>query len=202
MPLVALSGLALIGIVAAVLVALGFVAAIVALSLRGRPEPEPDIPPAMAPGPADEQLERRNLEKVMGWGVVFVLFFSAWIPVLWLREPQVNVDDEIELAERRVERGHRWFADFSEENPLGFGCARCHGAEAEGGVVPFTQPDTGEVVDYPVPSLNDVCSRLTIEGPNQIRDTIMQGREGTPMPSWSVRFAGPMNDQQIQDLFV
>ncbi len=28
----------------------------------------------------------------------------------------------------------------------------------------------------------------------------MQGREGTPMPSWSVRFAGPMNDQQIQDI--
>ncbi|HYH28272.1 MAG TPA: hypothetical protein VEA19_05810, partial [Actinomycetota bacterium] len=33
-----------------------------------------------------------------------------------------------------------------------------------------------------------------------IRDTIMQGREGTPMPSWSIRFEGPMNDQQIQDL--
>jgi hypothetical protein len=45
--------------------------------------------------------------------------------------------------------------------------------------------------------LNDVCTRLTVE---EIRATIEQGREGTPMPSWSVKFAGPMNDQQISDL--
>jgi hypothetical protein len=28
----------------------------------------------------------------------------------------------------------------------------------------------------------------------------MQGRTGTDMPSWSVRFAGALDDQQIQDL--
>ena len=39
-----------------------------------------------------------------------------------------------------------------------------------------------------------------IQAFEDIQTTIMEGREGTPMPSWSVRFAGPMNDQQIQDL--
>jgi hypothetical protein len=39
-----------------------------------------------------------------------------------------------------------------------------------------------------------------IKSITDIRNTIMQGRSGTPMPSWSVQFAGPMNDQQIEDL--
>jgi hypothetical protein len=69
--------------------------------------------------------------------------------------------------------------------------------------VPFTNSQTGEFTpNYPVPALNDVCARLPIEHPDDadIRETIMEGREGTPMPSWSVRFEGPMNDQQITDL--
>lgn len=192
--MVALSGPATIGLIAASLAAAAFVGAAILLVLRRRGPAKPDIPSAMGPGPADEVLERRHLEKVMGWGIVFVLFFAAWIPVVWLLEPSTNVDDEIELVDRGVERGSRWFALATEENPTGFSCARCHGVTAQGGEVAF------QGTAYPVPSLIDVCGRLTIEGSGQIRETIMQGRDGTPMPSWSVRFEGPMNDQQIQDL--
>ncbi|MGH2740852.1 MAG: c-type cytochrome [Actinomycetota bacterium] len=192
--LVELSGPAIIGLFVAGVAALAFVGAVVLLVLRRRGPAKPDIPPAMSPGPADEVLERRHLEKVMGWGIVFVLFFAAWIPVVWILEPSTNVDDEIELVDRGVERGSRWFALADEENPTGFSCARCHGVNAQGGEVAF------QGAAYPVPALVDVCGRLTIEGAGQIRETIMQGREGTPMPSWSVRFEGPMNDQQIQDL--
>ncbi len=182
------------------MVGLAFVAGLVALAIRRRGEAGPDIPPGMRPGPADEVLERRQLEKVMGWSVVFVLFFAAWLPILWLREPEQNVDDEIELIARSQERGGRWFQVSSEENPTGFGCARCHGEQAQGGTVPFTTAEGEFTPDYRVPSLVDVCGRLTVEGTGQIRETIQQGRQGTPMPSWSVRYAGPMNDQQIQDL--
>jgi mono/diheme cytochrome c family protein len=121
------------------------------------------------------------------------------VGITWFNEPSVNVADAEELLARQEERGARWFQEANEENPTGFGCARCHGQQAEGGQVPFTQ-ENGETVLYPVPSLTDVCGRLTLEGAGQIRETIQQGREGTPMPSWSVRYAGPMNDQQIQDL--
>lgn len=182
------------------MVGLAFVAGLVALAIRRRGEAGPDIPPGMRPGPADEVLERRQLEKVMGWSVVFVLFFAAWLPILWLREPEQNVDDEIELIARSQERGGRWFQVSSEENPTGFSCARCHGEQAQGGTVPFTTAEGEFTPDYRVPSLVDVCGRLTVEGTGQIRETIQQGRQGTPMPSWSVRYAGPMNDQQIQDL--
>ena len=201
---VALSGAATLALVLGAIVALAFVGGLVALTLRGRDRRAPDIPPGMKPGPSDEILERRQLEKMRGWGIVVTLVFVVWLPVLWLREPAQNVDDEIELIARSAERGERWFEVTSEENPTGFGCARCHGEAGQGGqVIPFTNAE-GEQVEVQPPPLNTVCDHLPIDaatpGDPSIRQTIEQGRPGTPMPSWSVRYAGPMNDQQIQDL--
>ena len=205
-PLLGLSAIAIVALVAAVAIGVAFVGGVIWVSLRGK-EGKPDIPAGMRPGPADETLERRMTERHVGWSLVFVLFFSAWLPIYWLKEPTTNVHEEVTRVEEATERGARWFALSNEENPTGFGCARCHGPEAEGGTTSFTN-DAGETIpEYPVPSLVDVCGRLPIETVEAdgvttvgIRDTIMQGREGTPMPSWSVRFQGPMNDQQIQDL--
>jgi mono/diheme cytochrome c family protein len=197
--LLALSTPATIALIAGIVIALAFVGGLIALAARRRGERGPDIPPGMRPGPPDAVLERRHIDRTMAWGVGFMLLIAPWLAVIWLGEPSQNVEDEIELISRSTERGGRWFQVSSEENPTGFGCARCHGQEAQGGTTPFTQPN-GETVEYPVPSLSDVCSRLTIEDPGGIRQTIEEGREGTPMPSWSIRFAGPMNDQQIQDL--
>ena len=199
----ALSTAATLALIAAVVIGLAFVAGLIVLALRRRGDQGPDIPPGMSPGPADEVLERRHVERIMGWGILFVAITAIWLPVLWLREPDQNVSDAVELVDRAAERGESWFALTSEENPTGFGCARCHGDEAQGGSVPFTNSETGEFIpNYPVPALNNVCARLPIDDPEEvdIKETIMEGREGTPMPSWSVRFEGPMNDQQIQDL--
>jgi mono/diheme cytochrome c family protein len=199
----ALSTTATLALIAAVAVGLAFAGGLVMLSLRRRGD-QPDIPHGMRPGPADEVLERRHVERTMAWGVVFMAIIAVSVAWVWLREPDQNVDDAIELVVRAEERGERWFGVADEANPTGFGCARCHGPEAEGGSIPFLNAVTGEFNPaYPVPPLNNVCARLTvadIDEPTNIRDTIMQGREGTPMPSWSVRFAGPMNDQQVQDL--
>jgi hypothetical protein len=85
--LLALSTPVTIALVAGVLVGLGFVAWLIALTLRKRGGRGPDIPPGMRPGPSDEVLERRQREKVMGWGVLFVLLSAIWLPALWLGEP-------------------------------------------------------------------------------------------------------------------
>jgi mono/diheme cytochrome c family protein len=202
--LLALSTVATLALIAGVIVGLAFVTGLIVMTLRRRGEAGPDIPPGMSPGPSDQVLERRHVERIMGWGIIFVVITAVWLPVIWLREPDQNVADAVELMDRAAARGEEWFALTSEENPTGFACARCHGPNAEGGSVPFTNSQTGEFIpNYPVPALNDVCARLPIEDSEtqlDIRDTIMQGREGTPMPSWSVRFEGPMNDQQITDL--
>ncbi|HEX2030035.1 MAG TPA: c-type cytochrome [Actinomycetota bacterium] len=196
----ALSTVTTIALVAGILVGLAFVGGFVAVAMRRRPPTGPDIPPGMKPGPADEVLERPHLERVMGWGVAFTLVFAVAVAVVFLNEPAQNRADAVDLIEKSVHRGELWFQVTTEENPTGFGCEQCHGSEGRGGQqIRFTPPDGPGVFVEP-PPLNNVCTRLTIEGPGQIRETIMQGREGTAMPSWSVRFAGAMNDQQIQDL--
>ncbi|HEX8099385.1 MAG TPA: c-type cytochrome, partial [Actinomycetota bacterium] len=86
-----------------------------------------------------------------------------------------------------------------EENQLGFNCERCHGPGLHGGQNFYN----GSIV--PVPNLTTVCGgeaygHPLIKGLDDIINTIAQGREGTDMPSWSVRYAGAMNDLQIQDL--
>jgi mono/diheme cytochrome c family protein len=160
----------------------------------------------MKPGPADEVLERSLFERLLGWNVLFVAFFALWLPVLWLLEPSQNVADELDLVERSVARGRQWFLPSSPENPFGYGCANCHGMNAEGGTTRFNAPDGEVIPNYPVPPLNNVCGgpntgHPQIKSIEDIRTTIMEGRQPeTPMPSWSVRFAGPMSDQQIEDL--
>jgi mono/diheme cytochrome c family protein len=158
---------------------------------RRRPSDVPDIPPAMQPGPSDTDLEKPNLERLQGWGLLLIVFFVVWIPLTWLFEPDTNRDDEAEFTTLSIERGERGVELFTEENPGGVGCVQCHGPELQGGQNRFQ----GNVVA--VPALNNVCSRLTTE---QIVQTVEEGREGTDMPSWSIRFAGSLNDQQIQEI--
>jgi mono/diheme cytochrome c family protein len=205
MPIVAaLSGLAIIALVVGALIGLAFVGGVIWLSLRGK-EARLDVPPGMRPGPADETLERRMIVRHGGWSMLFVLFFATWLPIYWLAEPTTNVSEAVDFVDRSVERGGRWFAVATTENPTGFGCARCHGANAQGGTTSFTSPDGETIPDYAVPKLVDVCGgpntgHPLIKSLDDVRDTIMEGRPDTPMPSWSIRFQGPMNDQQIQDL--
>ena len=200
-----ISAIATFALVLGLLIGLAFVGGLIAVTIRRRGAGSPDIPPGMRPGPADEVLERRHVDRALAWGIVFVAIMAVWLPILWIVEPGTNVADARDLIEQSAERGHMWYEVASGEHPTGFGCARCHGEEAEGGSVPFTTPTGESVPNYAVPPLIDVCGgakygHAQITTFEDIRDTIMQGREGTPMPSWSVRFAGPMNDHQIQDL--
>ena len=175
-------------------------AGIASLILRGRRRRGgADIPPVMRPGPSDADLETPLLQKLQGWGVVLVAFFVIWIPIVWLQEPDQNLTQERALLTDSIARGAREVQLFSEDNQLGVGCVRCHGPELRGGtVIPNgTNPTTGQPqYGYPL-NLTTVCSRLT---PDEIRTTIEQGRIAQGMPSWSIRFAGALDDQQITDL--
>ena len=190
--MIAFSGQTLLAF-GAVLVVLLVVGAMTVRRMRGaRTSDVPDLPAAMAPGPSDADLERPLLEKLQAWAMVFFVFFSVWIPVYWLIEPSQNVSDERFQSEEALERGRMTTEEFEEGvNELGFGCIRCHGDGLTGGVNFFEN----EFVK--VPNLTDVCGRLTFE---QIAETIRDGRPNSDMPSWSIRTAGPLDDQQINDL--
>ena len=172
------------------------------LVLRGRTKPEvPDIPRAMRPGPSDPDLETPLLTKLQGWGVLLIVFFVIWVPIVWLFEPGQNLDQERSLLTDSIARGASDVQLFSEENQGGIGCVRCHGQGLVGSKILNTVTNT----IIPTPNLTTVCGgpwtgHPAIHGLDDIYTTIQEGRAGTPMPSWSIRFAGALDDQQINDI--
>jgi mono/diheme cytochrome c family protein len=171
-----------------------------ALYLRGRSKEQAhDIPRGMRPGPSDAALETPLLQKLMGWGVVLVAFFALWIPFTWLREPSANQQQEELLKTQAIDRGHAATLLYSEENQLGVGCVRCHGPELRGGVIP-----AGDGYAYP-PDLTNICAgnlgtpaHNAIASIDDIYQVIYEGRG--VMPSWSIRYQGALDDQQINDI--
>ncbi len=194
----AFSGKSILAFLAVAVVLLAI--AVTPLVLGRRRADRPDIPPAMSPGPADEPLEKGNLEKLQAWALLCVVLFAIVIPILWLREPGQNLTDEVASNRDAAERGKLTTEQFvSGVNPFGFACVRCHGNDLTGGVNFFN----GNFVK--VPDLTTVCGgskfgHALITKLDDVRNTIMQGRANTDMPSWSVRFTGPMDDQQINDI--
>jgi mono/diheme cytochrome c family protein len=181
-----------IGIPLAILLLVGVTVAIFGARQRSV---STGIPPSRRPGPTDQALEGRTLERYQFWGALLTVFLAVLFPVLYLREPtkQANAAESM-LAESR-HRGQETFGQF---------CARCHGANATGGVVkrfkPPGQPDA-KPADFPAPDLTKIHERHPGERVADVAwDTIHQGRPGTPMPAWGVRYNGPMNEQQITDL--
>ncbi|MGH2679325.1 MAG: c-type cytochrome [Actinomycetota bacterium] len=191
------------GIALAAAGALITVAAIAGLALRQRTrETGPDIPDALKPGPSDASLETPLLQKLQGWSVVMLAFFVVWIPATWIFEPSTNLNQEHELKELALDRGERAVLPFSEENQLGVGCVRCHGPDLSGGIV-----QAGNIFAFP-PDLTNICAgpfgtpaHNQIYSIDDIYQVIAEGR-GEVMPSWSIRFEGALDDQQINDIVV
>jgi mono/diheme cytochrome c family protein len=186
-----------IGVAVGLLVVVLFVA--FRTGARRRRTRGPDIPPGMRSGPSDADLEKPLLEKLQMYGVGFVVFMALWVPVVFLTEPDTNKNDTVEMIEQSVDRGMRISEPGTEENPMGFNCVRCHGDGLAGGQNLFN----GTIV--PVPDLTTVCGGAAfghpaIESLDDVVQTIARGRQGTDMPSWSVRFAGAMHDQMINDV--
>jgi len=170
------------------------------LFLRGRRRAAaPDIPQSMRPGPSDENLETPLLQKLQGWGVLLVAFLVVWVPATWLLEPGTNLDQERDLKADAIHRGSLAVELFTEENQGGVGCAACHGPTLEGGRILNAATQTPIIT----PNLTTVCGGPFTGHPliytlRDVYTTIEQGRG--IMPSWSVRFEGALNDQQINDI--
>ncbi len=167
-------------------------------------EAGPDIPDAMKPGPADAALETPLLQKLQGWAVLLTAFFAIWIPINWLLEPSRNLTQERELKTAAIDRGKADVQLFSEDNQGGVGCTRCHGPELRGGL-PIVNIVNGQTTYDVSKDLTTVCGgpfmgHPQIKSVDDIVSTIEQGRPNTPMPSWSIKFQGALDDQQINDI--
>ena len=179
---------------AAVIILAGLIAAIYSARQKARAA-GPGAPPSRRPGPTDEALEGRLLESYQIAGVLLTVFLAVLLPFLYLREPARQQAAARAQARESVELGHATFEQF---------CARCHGVNATGGVVKrYVTPGVknAKPQDYPAPNLHEIWQRHPGEDVATVAwDTIQKGRPPTPMPTWGVRYGGPMNDQQITNL--
>jgi mono/diheme cytochrome c family protein len=155
----------------------------------------PAAPPSRRPGPTDEALEGRLLENYQIAGVALTVFLAVLLPFLYLREPARQKEAANKELKESVRLGRATFEEF---------CARCHGPQARGGVVErYVTPGVknAKPADVPAPNLHEIYSRHPDEDVATVAWTAIQkGRPPTPMPTWGVRYGGPMNDQQITDL--
>lgn len=167
---------------------------IVALaSARQKAATAGNLPPSRRPGPTDEALEGPLMENYQAAGVVLTVLLTLLLPFLYIREPARQRAASENFSKESVVLGRETFQTF---------CARCHGINATGGTVKrFTPPGAKTPADFTAPNLHEVWQRHTGQDVAQVAwQTIQQGRPGTPMPTWGVRYGGAMNDQQITNL--
>jgi cbb3-type cytochrome c oxidase subunit III len=149
-----------------------------------------DIPLAARPYHSDEELETVGLERAMSWGVALAVFSALFLPLYWLVEP-ARINDKID--EFYAEQTHEGQGLFQAN------CATCHDASLSGGTAPNPYAPGAP---WPAPALNDVAvryadSEIVTDLRHFLRETIKQGRPGTPMPPWGAAYAGPLNDTQV-----
>jgi mono/diheme cytochrome c family protein len=189
-----------VGVVIAVLTGIGVVAYILINLRQGRPEigAEVELAPNRKPYYDDEQLEGPRLNRALFSGLILMAVTAIGLPMYWLNEPG-RQDGAVETFDQTfVNRGSDLFATTEEG---GYNCAGCHGAEGVGGQAPFTLTDSkGEFVanvTWRAPALNTVLLRYSEE---EVRQILVYGRPGTPMPAWGTEGGGPLTTQQIDEL--
>lgn len=185
-----------IAVIILVVALIGFAVAyfLVGPGRRRGPTPAGDIPLAMRPYHADEELEGEGMERAMAWGAALVLFMALFLPVYWLMEPGRIEAQQAEFWEEDVNRGRTLYAEA---------CAECHGADARGGFAPH--PDPTVDAPWPAPALHNIILRYEedeniVDPEEHLLQQIRQGRPGTPMPPWSAEFGGGMVDQQVESI--
>ena len=174
-------------IVVAALVAIGWLAFLVANGLRGRSQDV--VAPNADMYKTDDELEGRHLDRVLGISVILSAFLAVSLPVYYLGELDRQEQFVEDFAHVAVERG--------EEHAVEFRCAQCHGDGLGGGVAAYVDARSGVAVSWVAPPLNDIFYRYDRD---EVKFWVTYGRANSPMPAWGEAGNGPMNDAQVEEV--
>ena len=131
-------------------------------------------------------------------GVLVTVLLAAFTMLYWFtdgaRRESLGAEHERELEHF----GEIIFSDDDTE-PAAAGCARCHGADGEGGEIP-NDPEGRSAPSLRTASL---AEKLRVN-PEYVRlavsygGVVVSGNVNSPMPPWSSEVGGPLNEQQIE----
>ncbi|HEV2809967.1 MAG TPA: c-type cytochrome [Acidimicrobiales bacterium] len=160
----------------------------------------------------DEGMEGKRLTKYLWWAFATLAISAIALPVIWVREPFRQTGGGLDrgtawFEEEKVKRGE-WYFEASPGDPPTprephYGCENCHGKKGIGGVATYTLTDPAnpdalpQQVQWAAPALNTVMLRFRHD---EVKQILVYGRPGTPMPPWGIEGGGALNDQQIEDL--
>lgn len=199
--LVAATTVKAVGVVICAITLIGFATYVIVNVRAGRPEiaSEIELAPNRKPYYDDETLEGPRLTRALGTGLVLIAITAISLPLYWLNEPGRQSGAVENFEQTFINRGAALFAPTGDG---GYNCAGCHGAEGVGGQAPpytLTDADGGFVatVTWRAPALNTVLLRFSEE---EVRQILIYGRPGSPMPAWGAEGGGPLTTQQIDEL--
>ena len=192
-----------VGVVIGAVLILGWLGYLITHLMKAGAPPgaEIELAPNRKPYFDDDTLETKKLDSALGVALLLTAVSAVGLPAYWVMEAGRQTNAVKGFDNRAVKRGHSLFQPTdSPEHGAHFGCATCHGADGSGGVTKYVITDflgRTEQVTWAAPAINTVAYRYSTE---QIRQILVYGRAGTPMPAWGTKGGGPMNDQQIEDL--
>jgi len=192
-----------LGVVIGAVLVLGWLGYLITHLMKAGAPPgsEIELAPNRKPYYDDEKLETKKLDAALGVALLLTAVSAVGLPGYWVMESNRQINAVKGFDNRSVERGSGLFEPTdSPKEGAHFGCATCHGADGGGGVAKYTITDVlgrTEQVTWKAPAVNTVAYRYST---TQIKQTLVYGRAGTPMPAWGTKGGGPMNDQQINDL--
>lgn len=181
-------GIGAIALLIAVALLLAWMGFLFVNSRRSRAAANEAAPPNLSPHVSDEELENTKLTKVLRASLFGAALLAIVLPWYAFNEPGRQADFAEELAAFDIEEGAHWFS------PEGFACADCHGPTAGGGAAEYNEARSGVLVNWAVPSLDDVLYRYDAE---EVRYWITYGRANTPMPANGLEGGGAMSVQEI-----
>lgn len=131
-------------------------------------------------------------------GVILLIVMGAFTVAYWLTDESRRASLGAHHDEEMVPLGEVIFS-VSKTDPRAAGCARCHGAEGEGGPIP------NDAAGRMAPSLHtaSLADKLRVNA-NYVHlvvsygGVVVSGNVKSPMPAWSSEVGGPLNEQQLE----
>lgn len=160
-------------------------------SRRSKVAAQEAAPLNLSPAASDDELENRKLTRVLRAALFGSVLMAVILPWYALNEPGRQEAFAEERAAFDVAEGAHWYS------PDAFECANCHGPTGGGGAADITEARSGVATTWSTPSLDDIFFRYEEE---EVRQWIVFGRDGTPMPPYGLDGGGAMTVQEVDQV--